>query len=1541
MSKSLNEILNDWIETRNANDDPQSHALALLEAAEALLDNARPNENERALWHEWLRIMGRPACIRILGTPELRRRLTDATFKIIRKSGFTLGDMFEQRVRYERDRALFRRVIDNNVVDMAYTQVERQVRAMATTFLSMVEDPPRVAIIANNSEDAACCDLACLFHDIVDTPLNIHFDETTLVHIFDRLGISIAVTDTEDRLRRLESVRAKTARPFQIATLGHTPIADESRAVCLAERCALLNEFEVARVLAPRPRLGLDQVATVMFTSGSTGEPKGVCFSIYNLVSKRFARGLALPGVGDNEMLLCYLPLYHTFGRYLELLGTIYWGGTYVFPGDTSQETVLSTMPKVNPTGFVSIPLRWAQLHERCLAAMPTGAGREERERVFREVVGDRLRWGLSAAGHLDSRVFRFFEDYGVDLCSGFGMTEATGGITMTPPGEYRDNTVGIPLPGIETRIADYDELQIRGHYVGSYLDENGVDDIVPVPGSGGEVDWLGTGDVFEITEEGYYRIVDRVKDIYKNNRGQTVAPLRMERQFLEVPGVRRTFLVGDGRPYNVLFIVPDEDSPILQSFDSAERRHEYFRELVDAANQNVAPFERAVAFEVLDRDFEVAKKEITPKGTLNRKTLEENLAVEIEALYHSNVIEFEHESFRICIPRWVYRDLGLLEEDFRLSRRGLESRSEKRVLPISATTEPDIYLVGDIEYRVKDGVINLGQFCRQPRLWAGNPSLVSFLPCKEGWDLPLGAVSPQIFRPLEPARSYEVNELSGLAADTGPDLRKVNTLTSIALFGVDEEALIACAQLEAFLPEADHRLADVVRRRLEALARHPNETLRCMAYRILLLDEPTPDYSKSFPAFISAGLSFLNEESIKEIASHKLENRRLNALRQRLFAYRLQLDWPANETTRQHFERIFDLLVSFAGNNPEYYNSVRAELACWILHKADPAVAAAAERHFQNLFEKFVRTQSSSRAPADPEWATRFVFEPDISDRQAKQIRDTLAEKAFLKRSILLAYDDRLFDVSDLPASAIWVSRIHSAPGVRSYRLSINTRKAKHFDLRLTINHDMPREVFRETIYWHAAVGNYPHGLQVVPWIGCFRPKFGALTARFREEAVVWHTIRAMSSRSVIAGPGDAAHAWRRLFTQAMSGFFQVWRNSGYRIIPGIVGPTNVLVPELDVIESVTVLSLMGWREYESPLSLVGPLYDQFYRKTYAHFPWCREAIDVRWIFDACIEALGHQHGVRFLQELQSQTEGTGLETPDGAGLRQRLSEWLRDSRTGFYLPLPMRNAVAAFQNWSRENSDAERSAIEQAVVELYHTYRLERYPAAIRYQFYRRTYFARADGAIGEAFERLFAKMHERRGVPPVQLPELSDLQAAIEADEDRVVFSRMVFPSIPARQELVVQKIGDGDHKQVILGTQITDKYGNTYTMRDPFDPAEVGQFYKLIFREQVTETPAKDARHHLLIDVQNCVVGGIRYKRLEDGLAQFDLVVIASPLKGRGLGKAIVNDFCNHMASQGACVVRTLLPPRDFFVECGFHEHRRWSGLVRFLTTESSA
>ena len=113
------------------------------------------------------------------------------------------------------------------------------------------------------------------------------------------------------------------------------------------------------------PDIDMNWTNTIMYTSGSTSNPKGVKFSQLNIISKRFSRALALPEIGSTDIFLCYLPLFHTFGRYFELMGSIFWGATYTFAESPAFNSLLKDFSIISPTVFISIPKRWVQISSR------------------------------------------------------------------------------------------------------------------------------------------------------------------------------------------------------------------------------------------------------------------------------------------------------------------------------------------------------------------------------------------------------------------------------------------------------------------------------------------------------------------------------------------------------------------------------------------------------------------------------------------------------------------------------------------------------------------------------------------------------------------------------------------------------------------------------------------------------------------------------------------------------------------------------------------------------------------------------------------------------------------------------------------------------------------------------------------------------------------------------------------------------------------------------------------------------------------------
>ena len=1521
-----------------------SAAITLVETAEELLRRAPEVQVKSVLWHSYLDLTRHPRFLTALPDHGWRWRWADTTFAAITSSSYTLETMMAQRVDGAPDLILFQELTGGGAGSWSYAQVSRRVKAIAALFLdagTAADDPSgggaspsRVAILAENSLGSACCDLACLLHDIFVTPLNIHFKGDTLAWICDRVDIDTVVTDTAERLARLMEIRGRVRRPFRIYLLDEVTGSKDAGAVLLEEMCARLTPEEVTRRLAVRTRLGPNDTATVMFTSGSTGTPKGVAFSQYNLITKRFGRAAALPAVGEREVLLCYLPLYHTFGRYLEMLGSVFWGGTYVFAGNPSAETLLAQLRQVRPTALISVPLRWLQIWEHCLERREEVSSPAEREGVFRKVVGERLAWGLSAAGYLDPKVFRFFHRHGVALCSGFGMTEATGGITMTPPDDYREGSVGIPLPGVAIRFGEQGELQISGPYIARYLDPEPDDATAEatVPGAPATDEyWLATGDLFQQHEDGHLAIVDRIKDIYKNSKGQTIAPRKVESKFAEVPGIKRAFLAGDGRAYNTLLIVPEWEDPVLKSAPSPDNIQVYFHQIVAAANRDLAPSERVVNFALLERDFSLEQGELTPKGSYRRKTIEQNFASVIQELYQRTRMELRWQELTIIIPRWFYRDSGILETDIKTTAAGLRNQQTHQLLTVSYDSERQTVRLGDLEYQLKGRMLDLGTFTLQPLLWAGNPALAAFCPVKEGWDAPLGPVSEQVFLPKQVDPAAAERELPAIK---NQPLATVHLLAQRALFGPVTDAQAAVASLATRLRVAGDRLGNLIRRRLEALARHQERDIRCRAYQILVLDEPTPDYHRFLPAFIQSGLPFLSDESITAIASQAIEPRRLQAFRQRLEAYRNLLTWPAPDRTRQVFDDIFHLLADFARYHPAFYAPIREELVSWILHEDDPELARQARRHFDELaawFERKLTAESPDDATA---WADKIVYQDGLSPTEISRLEEVLVGTTFLQQSVLLANAEESFTLADVPPSGIWISRILSWHDYSRYRVSINTAAGKHFDLQLIIREDLDRDWVMETIYWLIAIHGYPHGPPVLPRFGCCRPELGALSLAYSSDLTVWEKVREFSS---VRGPGTSLpnrDTWRKLFVRALATVIAGWRNSGRNIVPGMIGPSNVIVPEPDFREGARIQSLTGWHAYEGPLSLIKPLLHNFYRQTISHYPWCRDELDREWILDACVEALGVKPATAFLGDLR-EALAAGAQLAGWPECADCVDRYLERLRERYYVPLPLQGAMDRYTTWARINAQATAIARLEILAELSRLYRLDRQPEIARYTLFRHTYFAQTIPSVLDTFDRLLTQLFRQPERPATQLVELSDLQASLTDLDDRRAFRRLAFPRAEAAQELELLTVGEHDQEHVIVRSQVSDRHGVTYQVREPTEAAEVGQLYRLFLLAGFPKTISGRDRFFIATDEQEQIIGGVCYKVLDEEVVHLDGIVVARSLLDRGLTSALLEDFCTRLADGGCRAVRTHFFLRSFYQRRGFRTDSRWGGLVRFL------
>jgi GNAT superfamily N-acetyltransferase len=478
-----------------------------------------------------------------------------------------------------------------------------------------------------------------------------------------------------------------------------------------------------------------------------------------------------------------------------------------------------------------------------------------------------------------------------------------------------------------------------------------------------------------------------------------------------------------------------------------------------------------------------------------------------------------------------------------------------------------------------------------------------------------------------------------------------------------------------------------------------------------------------------------------------------------------------------------------------------------------------------------------------------------------------------------------------------------------------------------------MDAEAVMQTNFWMLSIGEHPHGERTLPRFGCMRPDLAAMSLEYVPDLTVADRIRELVSAEQQAGPEPERNDWRKLFVRALSTIFRAWEHSGRRIVPGSIDPANVVVPETDWHEGAVLLSLTGWDAYQDTRSLFLPMVRTFYHKTAVLNPGSAKLLRLEWIFDACVEALGERAALPVLRQFEMEA-GAAPGEVDPA-VRQCLAAYLRDFVGCYHRPLALSNAIGRYAEWSRVNAMATPAARAQLLDQLQDLYQLGRFGETARYQLYRHTYFTTAPEETQTAFDRLLRALCADPERSATELVELSELQASLTTDGDRAVFARLVFPRGRMTQPLEVMIFGESEHKQVTVVTHFVDARGESYDLREPVEPEEIGQLYRLFFQERFPKAVSELDRYLVVTDAAGRVVGGLCYKLESADLAHLDGAVVNSAVGGRGIATALLEDFATRMASRGIQVLRTGFFMRRFCERRGYRIDRRWGGLVRFL------
>jgi len=554
-------------------------------------------------------------------------------------------------------------------VAIGYLELLERVDEAAAGLLALgVKKGDRVGIMSFNRPEWVIADLAVLKLGGIVVPFYNNLPASYLRYVLHDSGVETLFLENAAVLEVVDTIRE------DIPTLKDIILFD-------ATGCRSRHPYHTLADL-PRPRepklaaVAGEDIATIVYTSGTTGEPKGVMLTHSNIVSNALAsieRMNARPG----DVLLSFLPLCHMFERTCGNYSMLFCGGTVAYAENIT--TVAADALKIRPTVGIAVPRVLEKINEAVEQAVQNGSPliralvadatrdlndhvnrKYRRERIplwlkvkcffhrriiarrFQRICGGRLRFIVTGGAPLDRQLAKILYIFGFNVIEGYGLTETSPVISCNSPEQNRLGTVGKPLPGVAVKIGLCDEILVKGVNVmkGYFRKPEATAQALDKDG------WLHTGDQGRFDEHGHLVITGRIKEIIVTSYGKNIAPAPIESKLCRRPYIFQAFLYGDKKNHLVALIVPaqdqleqyaraqgmaDTDYPALLKRDEVKK---LIAQEVEAVNRELAPYERVKSFALLAEAFSVENGLLTPLLKVRRSQVVQAYGPLIEALY-------------------------------------------------------------------------------------------------------------------------------------------------------------------------------------------------------------------------------------------------------------------------------------------------------------------------------------------------------------------------------------------------------------------------------------------------------------------------------------------------------------------------------------------------------------------------------------------------------------------------------------------------------------------------------------------------------------------------------------------------------------------------------------------------------------------------------------------------------------------------------------------------------------------------------------------
>jgi long-chain acyl-CoA synthetase len=564
-----------------------------------------------------------------------------------------------------------KRKLNGTWTPVTWHEFAGQVRAAAAGFIAAgIKPGDRVALMSRTRFEWTLLDYAILTAGGVTVPI---YPTSSLEQIEWILGDSsaaAAVVETGDHAEKIATARARLPALTQVWEI------DGSRFGSLSDLEALGAQVTPEQVEERRRTRGAADLAEIVYTSGTTGRPKGCVLSHGNIVAnaRNCMQNDGFPKVfNERHSTLLFLPLAHSYAQLIQY-GAIY---SRTVLGLVDMADAVAELPRFRPAAVLSVPRLWEKAYNTAKHTAGAGArgkifARAEATAIaysqaldtggpglplrlghalydrlvytkLRAALGGEVQYAWSAAAPLGTRLGHFFRGCGINVLEGYGLTETSPATNSNTPEAQKIGTVGRPIPGCTIRIAPDGEVLVKGHMVfqGYWHNEPATKEMIDEDG------WLHTGDLGVLDDDGFLTITGRKKDLIITSAGKNVAPAVLEDRLRAHWLVSQCLVVGDAKPYIAALVAADLEAFTQWKADNGRPATATVGELandpalrseiqaaVDDANKAVSRAEAIKKFAILDEDFTEAGGQLTPTLKVRRYVIMEQYATQIAALY-------------------------------------------------------------------------------------------------------------------------------------------------------------------------------------------------------------------------------------------------------------------------------------------------------------------------------------------------------------------------------------------------------------------------------------------------------------------------------------------------------------------------------------------------------------------------------------------------------------------------------------------------------------------------------------------------------------------------------------------------------------------------------------------------------------------------------------------------------------------------------------------------------------------------------------------